>query len=191
MNRSPAGAGQRNPGVGAPENPDWLRTTRPLRCSTLLRVHKSSSFSDGFYQYPDGFPLVTVTVTLEGPTRCTCFLTVAGRRTARPVRASRGPERERRAARQPRPLGAAARNAGRAPRGPRTGSTSRKRPPAGRAGTPARTRDDHREDRPDDRGAVRGGRRRPAALHLTFVRTTQERLTLSNSGSTAVARWEL
>jgi hypothetical protein len=192
---SPAGAGPVTAVTGAPtpENPD-ADADLDLRSTglSLLRVDKSSSFSSAFYQFPDCFPLVTVTVTLEGPARRTCFLTHAGRRTARPVRALRGPERERRAARQRSDLSErAARTAGRALRGPRTGSTGRKRPLAGRPGTPARTRDDHREDRPDACGAVRGGRRRPAVLYLTFVRTTQERLTLSNSGSTAVARWSL
>ena len=46
-----------------------------------------------------------------------------------------------------------------------------------------RTRDDLREDRPDD--AVRCGRRRSAALHLTFVGTTQEPLSPASTGSTA------
>jgi hypothetical protein len=173
---------------------DHSQQLTPVRSSSfsLHAVLKSSSSNSGISLVSDGFPLVTVNSNSTRAVASTRTLTYAGRRTARPVRALRGPERERRAARQRSDLSErAARTAGRALRGPRTGSTGRKRPLVGRPGTPARTRDDHREDRPDACGAVRGGRRRPAVLYLTFVRTTQERLTLSNSGSTAVARWSL
>lgn len=196
MKASPAGAGPVTAVTGAPtpEISADADADLDLRSTglSLLRVDKSSSFSSAFCQTSDGFPLVTVNSNSTRAVASTRTLTVAGRRTTRPVRALRGPERESRLARQRSDLSErAARTAGRALRGPRTGSTGRKRPPVGRPGTPARTRDDHREDRPDACGAVRGGRRRPAVLYLTFVRTTQERLTLSNSGSTAVARWLL
>jgi len=110
-----------------------------------------------------------------------------------PVRSLRGRQREISTARQRSRAAASSpdRSAG-AHRRPH-GIDQPEAAPCGPTRKADRTRDDLREDRPDDGGAVR--LRRSAVLHLTFVRTTQERRKPGSSGfpvaPDVVARWLL
>jgi len=105
----------------------------------------------------------------------------------RPVRSLRGRERAISTARQ-RSRAAASSPERSAGANRRANEIDRPSDPlAGSQRKPGRTRDDHREDRPDD--AVRCGRRRSAALHLTFVGTTQESRYSAVYGNTAVTGW--
>ena len=100
-----------------------------------------------------------------------------------PVRSLRGRQREISTARQR--SRAAASSPDRSPSAPRRshGIDQPAAAPCGPTRKGDRTRDDHREDRPDDGGAVR--LRRSAVLYLTFVRTTQEPLYSAIPGDTA------
>ena len=174
MNESPAGAGPRA-GVGAPEYaaPDADPAERS-RGSTLLRVLKSTRTERPFCRFPDASQYYTsVETAIKTLSRA------ADRRTpgpAEPPEVGNG---------RAGPLDRAARARDRAA-GANGGAHRPDQPeatPCGSTRKGDRTRDDLREDRPDD--AVRCGRRRSAALHLTFVGTTQEPLSPASTGSTA------
>jgi hypothetical protein len=186
MNESPAGAGQRASATTLTRSrPRWLRGSR---CSTPLRVDKSNRLERRFYSFPDRS---LYTSTVEKAIRTLPHS--ADRRETGP---SSPPEV---GSGRPRSPGSAAtfRSEQPGPVGGRQPPSARGRP-AGSGGLPPtrkgdRQRDDHREDRPDAAAAVRGGRRRSAVLHLTFVRTTQERRKPGSTGfpvaPDVVARW--
>ena len=162
-----------------PPERDWLSPNRPRNSAspTPSPVDKSRPF----YQRRDVSPL-----TSNGQS---CWQSVDILRRppeTGPVRSLRGRQREVSTARQRSRAAASSpdRSAG-ANRRPH-GTDQPEAAPCGPTRKGDRTRDDHREDRPDDGGAVRCWRR-SAALHLTFVRTTQERPTLRRTGRTAPA----
>ena len=178
MNESPAGAGRRDPVLPAPKSNPWQRTNpEGSRRSTLLRVDKSHRLASAFSLHLDTSPSrVNSTSSRASPSTRSLSYSADRRRPGPSGFSEVGSGR-------PRPPGSAAtfRSEQPGPRRRRQRRRARGRP-AGSGGLPPtrkadRTRDDHREDRPDGCGAVRCGWRRSAVLHLTFVRTTQERPT--------------
>ena len=174
MNESPAGAGQRGHGVPPPNDPTDAADPDRSRCSTLPRVLKSTRLESRFCRLPDASQYYTSVGTA---TRTLSHR--AGHRTPGPIGPSEvgsGRVGVLDRAERDRDRGPGANRPAHRPDQPEA-------TPCGSTRKGDRTRDDLREDRPDD--AVRCGRRRSAALHLTFVGTTQEPLSPASTGSTA------
>ena len=169
---------------------DWLTPIGPRKSasSTTTTGDKTRGRESRFSPGADTSPLVTVNSTSSRTPPSTGSLTgSADRRTTRPVRSVRGRQREASTARQRSRAAASSpeRSAGANRRSHEVDQPEAA--PCGPTRKGDRTRDDHREDRPDDGGAV-PSRRRSAALHLTFVRTTQEPLYTVVSGDNTEAR---
>ena len=147
-----------------------------------FRVDKSSRLRSVFSLLSDSFPLATVTITASVTRRLTRPLRVLTQdRASSAVSISEQPV--------PPAVRCGTAEAERAKRA-RT-AIGRKRPPC--HGGPTRPALDRRESGAPgpDVPAPAPPRRRSRSLHLTFVRTTQERPTLADTGDTAVARWLL